>query len=164
MDKENKKQIKGDVLLIAAILLIAAAGLLYNYIQQHKTPPAAENMPITGNSQSSAAPDIIINNNESRPQSGMSSYVEISIDGRIIEKLDLSQDTEIIVEGYQNGTNHLIIENGEAWIEDASCPDKVCIHQGKISKNSEMIVCLPNLMIAQIRIAEPAGPPESAAE
>ena len=29
-------------------------------------------------------------------------------------------------------------------IIEASCPDKVCIHQGFITKASESIVCLPN--------------------
>lgn len=80
--------------------------------------------------------------------------VEISIDGKVIETLDLSKDTEMTIHGYKNGTNHLVIKDGEVWIDDASCPDKVCIHQGKISRSSDMIVCLPNLMIAQIRTNE----------
>jgi hypothetical protein len=80
--------------------------------------------------------------------------VEISIDGTVVNTLDLNKDTEITINGYQNGTNHLVIKDGQVWIDDASCPDKVCIHQGKISKNSEAIVCLPNLMIAHIRDAE----------
>lgn len=91
--------------------------------------------------------------NRSR-QKEPAAYVEVSIDGKIVETLDLSKDTEMTVHGYNNGTNHLIIRGGEVWIDDASCPDKVCIHQGRISRNSDMIVCLPNLMIAQIRSEE----------
>ena len=29
-------------------------------------------------------------------------------------------------------------------IDEASCPDKVCVHEGFITKPSESIVCLPN--------------------
>lgn len=76
--------------------------------------------------------------------------VEISIDGEVIESLDLTKDTEITVENGKGGTNHLIIQDGRTRISDASCPDKICIHQGEISRNGEMIVCLPNLMIAKI--------------
>ena len=76
--------------------------------------------------------------------------VEVSVDGVVVEELDLSKDTEFVVKGYQGGTNTLVIENGQVYITDATCPDKVCIHQRKINRSGEMIVCLPNLMIAKI--------------
>ena len=76
--------------------------------------------------------------------------VEVSVDGVVVEELDLSKDGEFVINGYNRGTNTLVIEGGEAWIKDATCPDKVCIHQGKINRSGEMIVCLPNLMIAKI--------------
>ncbi len=76
--------------------------------------------------------------------------VEVSVDGVVVEELDLSKDTEIVVKGYHGGTNTLVIEDGQVYITDATCPDKVCIHQGKINRSGEMIVCLPNLMIAKI--------------
>ncbi len=76
--------------------------------------------------------------------------VEVSVDGVIAQEIDLSKDGEYVIQGFDNGSNTLIIENGEAWIADATCPDKVCIHQGKINRSGEMIVCLPNLMIAKI--------------
>ena len=76
--------------------------------------------------------------------------VEVSVDGVVVEELDLSKDTEFVVKGYQGGTNTLVIEDGQVYITDATCPDQVCIHQGKINRSGEMIVCLPNLMIAKI--------------
>lgn len=76
--------------------------------------------------------------------------VEVSVDGVVVEELDLSKDMEIVIKGYHGGTNTLVIEDGQAYIADATCPDKVCIHQGKVSRSGEMIVCLPNLMIAKI--------------
>ena len=42
------------------------------------------------------------------------------------------------------GTNILHIEGGKAWLDDANCPDKLCVNQGKISNNGETITCLPN--------------------
>lgn len=76
--------------------------------------------------------------------------VEVSVRGLVVEELDLSKDTQITIQGYSNGTNTLVIENGETYISDATCPDSICIHQGKISRSGEMIVCLPNQMIAKI--------------
>lgn len=42
------------------------------------------------------------------------------------------------------GSNILIIRNGEAWLEDANCPDKLCVRQGKIELDGQCITCLPN--------------------
>lgn len=76
--------------------------------------------------------------------------VEVTIDGKTVATLDLHKDQELTIESVTGGTNHLIIKNGEAWVSDATCPDKICVHQGKVSRDGEMIVCLPNLMIARI--------------
>lgn len=84
--------------------------------------------------------------------------LEISVDGTVIQTLDLNTDADIVIDGWDRGTNHLIIRDGAAWIEEASCPDKVCIHQGKVSQNRQMIVCLPNRMVATVRAEEDAEP------
>ena len=36
-------------------------------------------------------------------------------------------------------------------MEDANCPDKLCIKQGKIDSNGQKIVCLPNKTVVEIR-------------
>ena len=46
--------------------------------------------------------------------------------------------------------NHLVVKEGQIWCDQASCPDKVCVHQGKQSLEGGTIVCLPNRMIVQI--------------
>lgn len=79
---------------------------------------------------------------------------EVTIDGVLVETLDLSKDQEVTIDGARDGTNHLIVKDGEIWCSEASCPDKVCVHQGKQSLDGSLIVCLPNLMIVRI-IAEP---------
>lgn len=75
---------------------------------------------------------------------------EVTVDGQLAKTLDLSKNQEITIEGINGGMNLLIIQDGEIWCEEASCPDKVCIHQGKQSRDGEMIVCLPNRMIVQV--------------
>ena len=52
------------------------------------------------------------------------------------------------------GTNTLVIENGEAWVSEANCPDRVCMGMGKISKNGEFIACLPNQVIIVVEGGE----------
>ena len=52
------------------------------------------------------------------------------------------------------GSNTLVIENGEAWVSEANCPDKICMGMGKISRNGEFIACLPNRVIIVIEGGE----------
>lgn len=77
--------------------------------------------------------------------------LEITVDGKVLEVLDLSKDTEMTIPGWNGGANHLIIQDGMAWVDVADCPDKVCVHQGKVAMNRQMIVCLPNRMVATVR-------------
>jgi hypothetical protein len=76
--------------------------------------------------------------------------VEISVDGKVIQTLDLTQDTDIVVEGYNGGTNRIVIKSGKLHVSEATCPDKICVHQGWVEHTGENIVCLPNHMIARI--------------
>lgn len=77
-------------------------------------------------------------------------YLEISVDGQITQVLPLNQDTTLTIENGDGSFNHLFIQAGTAWIDHASCPDKVCIRQGKIQLTGEMIVCLPNRIIIKV--------------
>jgi len=76
--------------------------------------------------------------------------VEISVDGEVVNTLDLNQDADILVEGYNGGTNRIVIKDGRVHVSEATCPDKICVHQGWIEQTGESIVCLPNRMIARI--------------
>lgn len=76
--------------------------------------------------------------------------VEISVDGTVIETLDLNKDTEFTAHGWNGGTNHIVIKDGTVRVTEASCPDKVCVNQGAIRRTGEAIICLPNRMIARI--------------
>ena len=107
---------KRDLILAAAILLIAAAAVGINHFIRRA--PAA--------------------------------IAQVSVDGIVVETLELSKDTEITVTSSNGGTNHLIVKDGEIWCSDASCPDKVCVHQGKKHLSSDTIVCLPNKMVVTI--------------
>ena len=73
--------------------------------------------------------------------------VLVSADGEYVAEYSLSRDGEYSLNG---GTNVLVIEDGKAYMKDASCPDKLCIHQGKKSLSGERIVCLPNRVMIEI--------------
>ena len=76
--------------------------------------------------------------------------VVVSIDGKKEAEYPLNKDGTYLIYGSHLGTNKLVIKDGEAYIEEASCPDKQCMKQGKISKAGEMLVCLPNRVVIKI--------------
>jgi hypothetical protein len=70
-------------------------------------------------------------------------YVVVKIGPDEVARYSLSVDGEYSING---GTNVLKIENGEAWMLEASCPTRGstrCTAQGKISKTTESITCQP---------------------
>ena len=76
--------------------------------------------------------------------------VQVRIDGEIAYEFSLSENTEYTIEGIDGGTNHLVIENGRAYVDEASCPDGLCINMGKIDSVGQSIVCLPNRVVVEI--------------
>lgn len=74
-------------------------------------------------------------------------YVKVTVDGELVAEYSLSEDGEYHLNG---GTNLLVISGGKAFIKDADCPDGLCIHQGKISRSGERIVCLPNRVMIEV--------------
>lgn len=77
------------------------------------------------------------------------SYVKVTIDGQIYGEYPLNDELEIRI-GDDGSYNLLIIQNGEAYVSEASCPDKLCVHQGRIHYNGQSIVCLPNKVVVEV--------------
>lgn len=71
--------------------------------------------------------------------SGDGERVKIAHDG-VCDIYPTNENREI--ELVSNG-NHLtvIIDNGEVYVKEADCPDKICVNTGRIKNGS--IVCLP---------------------
>ena len=77
--------------------------------------------------------------------------VTVKVDGVKVAEYSLSKNGTYPLNG---GTNILVIENGKAYLTDANCHDKLCVHQGKISRTGETITCLPNRLTVTVFGAE----------
>lgn len=65
---------------------------------------------------------------------------------KLYKTAPLSQNCEINI----NNTNTLVIEDGYVFMKSATCPDKLCIKQGKVCDTSKNIVCLPNKVSVRV--------------
>lgn len=81
----------------------------------------------------------------------------IKIDGQIYTtiKLDSSNERKEIPLTLPKDNFMLIVsEKDTIWVEESTCPDKVCITTGKIKKPGQTIVCLPNKTVIYIEGTE----------
>ncbi len=77
-------------------------------------------------------------------------YAQIIQNGVETDVYPLDKEAEIDIPSDNGGYNRLIIKDGCAEIVSASCPDGLCISQGKVKFNGETIVCLPNKLVIKI--------------
>lgn len=80
----------------------------------------------------------------------------VTVDGEVYGSYPLSEDREVKIESENGGYNLLIIEDGVAYIQEASCPDKICVHHKPVDKTGETLVCLPNKVVVEIQNGEDA--------
>ncbi len=80
-------------------------------------------------------------------------YVVVTVDGEVYGTYPLDTDTEIRI-GDDEHYNILVIKDGKAEITEASCPDKLCVKQGKAEYDGQSIICLPNKVVIEIRGGE----------
>ena len=73
--------------------------------------------------------------------------VVVRVDGQEVATYSLARDGRYELNG---GSNILVIQNGEAWLTDANCPDKLCVRQGKIRVTGQVITCLPNRLTVTV--------------
>jgi hypothetical protein len=84
-------------------------------------------------------------------QEATQTYVVIKHDGKVIEKILFNAETESQFE-YAHGDeyNTIVIKDGLVTVEEASCRDQICVKTKSISKNGEIIVCLPHKLTVEI--------------
>jgi hypothetical protein len=80
-------------------------------------------------------------------------YVSVQVNGKEYKKIIF--DKKIIGKTYpietEFGYNLIEIGDEKVRVIEASCPDELDVKQGYISKPGEVIVCLPNKLVIEIK-------------
>lgn len=79
--------------------------------------------------------------------------VAVTVDGKLWGEFSLLEDRVVEI---KNGDdyNHLIIRDGKAYVEYASCPDGICAAHRPVSFGGESIICLPNKVVIEVHTAD----------
>ncbi len=87
---------------------------------------------------------------------GIGERVVIISDNRQYASYDFNDITEkktLNIEG-KYGSNTVVIEKDGVYVLKADCPDKLDVKAGKISRQGQMIVCVPNRLMIEIKGGE----------
>lgn len=88
--------------------------------------------------------------------------VVVTVDGVEYGTYPLHTDTTVDIRTGENGEQHnrLVIKEGKAYVESASCPDGICAGHRPINKTGESIVCLPHKVVVTVRTADAQDQPD----
>lgn len=83
-------------------------------------------------------------------QSGEGARVVIRVDGREYGSYPLSEDRTVPIDN-DFGHNLVVIENGSVQVEEADCPDLICVKHAPVSRDHETIICLPHKLVVEVQ-------------
>ncbi|MCD6118076.1 NusG domain II-containing protein [bacterium] len=83
-------------------------------------------------------------------EKGSTLYIKVNEKLAAVYSLNQAKEKHVTVKGAV-GEMHICIADGKAWVTDSACKNKLCVRMGKISRNGEVIVCLPNRVVISVK-------------
>ena len=80
-------------------------------------------------------------------------WAVVTVGGVEVGRYPLNEDREIVITPKEGSYNLLVIEAGEAYIREASCPggqDDRCTLHRPISRTGETIFCAPHMVAVRV--------------
>ena len=87
---------------------------------------------------------------------GAGAWAVVSVEGVETARYPLSEDRTVTL-GDGTAYNVLEIAGGQAAVREANCGDHTCVRTGAVSREGEVIVCLPHRLTVEIQGGQPAG-------
>ena len=75
--------------------------------------------------------------------------VKVTVDGKTFGEYSINVDRTVEIKS-EFGSNLLVIKDGKAYVEQASCPDGICSSHRPIHYDGQSIICLPNKVVVLI--------------
>lgn len=91
---------------------------------------------------------------------GEGDTVTVSVDGKHYGTYPLHTDLTLSIRTGEDGEeeNLLVIRDGTARVESATCPDGICAAHKPISREGESIVCLPHRVVITVQTSDGEEP------
>ena len=80
------------------------------------------------------------------PRHDSGQFARVRVNGEVVTTLDLrGGDVRREISGLT-----VCVKDGCVSVSDASCPDRVCVESGEISRSGQAIVCVPNRVSIEV--------------
>lgn len=88
--------------------------------------------------------------------------VTVTVDGEIYGTYPLGENITVDIRTGESGNreNVLVIRDGKAYVETATCPDGICAAHKPISRDGESIVCLPHRVVITVHTDQGGEEPD----
>lgn len=85
---------------------------------------------------------------------GSGDTVTVTIDGAFYGRYALAEAVTVDIFSGADGEclNRLVISDGKAYVEHASCPDGICVSHRPIFRDGESIICLPHGVVITVTV------------
>lgn len=77
--------------------------------------------------------------------------------GEMLGRYALDTPARLPIQGANGFSLTLVVEDGQARVEDSTCPDLICQHHAPVSKSGESIICLPGQVTITVEGGERHG-------
>ncbi|MBR7185141.1 MAG: NusG domain II-containing protein [Clostridia bacterium] len=93
---------------------------------------------------------------------GSGDTVNVTVDGELYGVYALSEPRVEEIRTGEDGSrlNRLVIRDGKAYVESASCPDGICAAHRPVFRRGESIVCLPHRVVITVVTEQRADSPD----
>lgn len=83
----------------------------------------------------------------------------VEVNGSLYGTYSLAKDQTVEIRTGEGGTelNLLVIKDGKAFVESATCPGGDCTRHKPISREDESIICLPHKVVITVKLVGGEG-------
>ena len=81
----------------------------------------------------------------------------VTVDGVEYGRYPLSEDHTETIRFEDGSYNRVATQECYVSMPEAACPEQICVHHSRISRNKETIVCLPDKVVITIENGEDSG-------
>ena len=144
---------KNDIILVIVLLLLAAAGLfVFRFLNsgEGKKVRVTIDGELFGEYELSDGSGVDGNDDPEYDAVAGSVIGPPGNDGTPKENGTGAEKKRIKIPG-RIGRCVLVIEDGKAYMEEADCPNQICVHHSPVSHKGETIVCLPNRVVIEVQ-------------
>ena len=88
--------------------------------------------------------------------------VTVTVNGELFGTYPLNENTVIDIRTGEREEQHnrLVIQDGKAYVDLATCPDGICANHSPIYRQGQSIVCLPHRLVITVEKTDKNNQPD----